>query len=175
MTETTAVTPATTLALAVTDLELAYKVRGIDRPVLRGVSFDIEPGRSYGLVGESGCGKSTAALGIVRYLPRNGRITGGSITVAGRDVLALSRAGLRDYHARTVSMVYQNPGSALNPTIRVGEQVAEVFRHHRALAHRAASEASIWKCCAKSGISRTQLASRPSTPTSYPAACSNAS
>ena len=127
MTETTAVTPATTLALAVTDLELAYKVRGIDRPVLRGVSFDIEPGRSYGLVGESGCGKSTAALGIVRYLPRNGRITGGSITVAGRDVLALSRAGLRDYHARTVSMVYQNPGSALNPGMRVGAQVAEAF------------------------------------------------
>ena len=128
MTETTAVTPAAgTLALAVTDLELAYTVRGIDRPVLRGVSFEIEPGRSYGLVGESGCGKSTAALGIVRYLPRNGRITGGSITVAGQDVLALGARGLRDYHARTVSMVYQNPGSALNPGMRVGAQVAEAF------------------------------------------------
>ena len=102
-------------------------MRGIDRPVLRGVSFEIEPGRSYGLVGESGCGKSTAALGIVRYLPRNGRITGGSITVAGQDVLALGARGLRDYHARTVSMVYQNPGSALNPGMRVGAQVAEAF------------------------------------------------
>jgi peptide/nickel transport system ATP-binding protein len=126
--ETTAVTPAASaFALAVTDLELAYAVRGIDRPVLRGVSFEIEPGRSYGLVGESGCGKSTAALGIVRYLPRNGRITGGSITVAGQDVLALGAKGLRDYHARTVSMVYQNPGSALNPGMRVGAQVAEAF------------------------------------------------
>ncbi len=114
-------------ALEVSDLELAYRVRGIDRPVLRGVSFSIERGRSFGLVGESGCGKSTAALGIVRYLPRNGRISGGAISVAGRDVLALGGRELRDYHARTVSMVYQNPGSALNPGLRVGTQVAEAF------------------------------------------------
>ena len=114
-------------ALAVDDLELVYRVRGIDRPVLRGVSFAIERGRSYGLVGESGCGKSTAALGIVRYLPRNGRVTSGSVAVAGRDVLSLGGRALRDYHARTVSMVYQNPGAALNPGIRVGQQVAEAF------------------------------------------------
>ena len=114
-------------ALDVADLELVYKVRGVDRPVLRGVSFAIERGRSYGLVGESGCGKSTAALGIVRYLPRNGRISAGSVSVAGQDVLALGGRGLRDYHARTVSMVYQNPGSALNPGLRVGTQVAEAF------------------------------------------------
>jgi peptide/nickel transport system ATP-binding protein len=129
MSETIAPTPpeATTRALDVSDLELVYTVRGVDRPVLRGVSFAIEPGRSYGLVGESGCGKSTAALGIVRYLPRNGRITGGRISVAGQDVLALGQRGLREYHARTVSMVYQNPGSALNPGMRVGAQVAEAF------------------------------------------------
>ncbi len=118
---------AAAAALEVSDLELVYTVRGIDRPVLRGVSFSIEPGRSYGLVGESGCGKSTAALGIVRYLPRNGRVTSGSVSVAGRDVLALGGKTLRDYHARTVSMVYQNPGSALNPGMRVGPQVAEAF------------------------------------------------
>ena len=64
-------------------------MRGIDRRVLRGVTFSVERGRSYGLVGESGCGKSTAALGIVRALPRNGRITFGGVSVAGRDVLAL--------------------------------------------------------------------------------------
>ena len=114
-------------ALSVSDLELVYTVRGVDRPVLRGVSFEIERGRSYGLVGESGCGKSTAALGIVRYLPRNGRITNGSVSVAGVDVLGLGGKGLREYHARTVSMVYQNPGSALNPGMRVGAQVAEAF------------------------------------------------
>jgi len=114
-------------ALEVVDLELAYRVRGIDRRVLRGVSFTIERGRSYGLVGESGCGKSTAALGIVRYLPRNGRVTGGRIAVAGHDVLALGGGALRHYHARIVSMVYQNPGAALNPSMRVGDQVSEAF------------------------------------------------
>jgi peptide/nickel transport system ATP-binding protein len=114
-------------ALEVADLELVYRVRGIDRRVLRGVSFSIERGRSYGLVGESGCGKSTVALGIVRYLPRNGRVTGGSISVTGTDVLALAGPKLREYHARTVSMVYQNPGAALNPGLRVGAQVAEAF------------------------------------------------
>ena len=114
-------------ALEVSDLELVYRVRGVDRPVLRGISLTIGRGLSYGLVGESGCGKSTAALGIVRYLPRNGRVTGGSIAVAGQDVLALGRRGLRQYHARTVSMVYQSPGSALNPSLKVGAQIAEAF------------------------------------------------
>jgi peptide/nickel transport system ATP-binding protein len=113
--------------LDVSDLELVYKVRGVDRPVLRGVSFTIEKGQSYGLVGESGCGKSTAALAIVRYLPRNGRVSGGTVKVAGRDVHALGTRDLRDYHSRIVSMVYQNPGSALNPSMRVGAQVAEAF------------------------------------------------
>ena len=118
---------STAPALEIVDLELAYRVRGVDRPVLRGVSFSIERGRSYGLVGESGCGKSTAALGIVRYLPRNGRVTGGRVSVGGTDVLALRGGDLRNYHARTVSMVYQNPGAALNPSMRVGDQVGEAF------------------------------------------------
>ncbi len=119
--------PGVPLALEVDHLRLAYRVRGIDRPVLRGVSFSIERGRSYGLVGESGCGKSTVALGIVRYLPRNGRVTDGSVQVDGEDVLALRGRGLREYHARTISMVYQNPGAALNPGLRIGTQVAEAF------------------------------------------------
>jgi len=118
---------ATAPALEVRDLDVAYRVRGHDRPVLRGLSLRIERGESYGLVGESGCGKSTAALAIVRYLARNGRVTGGSISVAGRDVLALRRGELREFRARTVSMVYQNPGAALNPAMRVGDQVVEAF------------------------------------------------
>jgi peptide/nickel transport system ATP-binding protein len=113
--------------LLVDEVDVHYRVRGRDRQVLRGVSFQVEPGESYGLVGESGCGKSTVALAIVRYLPRNGGVGSGSISVAGRDVLALRGRALRNYHARTVSMVYQNPGAALNPSMRVGTQVAEAF------------------------------------------------
>ena len=64
-------------ALELRDLDVVYTVRGRDRQVLRGVSFEIGRGESYGLVGESGCGKSTAALAIVRYLARNGRVSGG--------------------------------------------------------------------------------------------------
>jgi peptide/nickel transport system ATP-binding protein len=114
-------------ALELADLDVVYRVRGKDRQVLRRVSFAVETGASYGLVGESGCGKSTAALAIVRYLPRNGRVSSGSITIAGTDALALKGNDLREFHARTVSMVYQNPGAALNPSIRVGAQVAEAF------------------------------------------------
>ena len=78
---------ATAPALEVRDLCVDYRVRGVWREVLRGISFTVERGGSYGLLGESGCGKSTAALAAIRYLPRNGRVSGGSITVAGEDVL----------------------------------------------------------------------------------------
>jgi len=121
------VTDAAPAALELRDLDVAYLVRGRTRPVLRGVSLEIRRGESYGLVGESGCGKSTTALAIVRYLARNGRVTGGSIAVAGRDVLGLRRGELREFRARSVSMVYQNPGAALNPSLKVGAQVAEAF------------------------------------------------
>jgi peptide/nickel transport system ATP-binding protein len=114
-------------ALAVEDLEIVYRVRGRDREVVRGITFAIEKQGSYGLVGESGCGKTTAALSIVRYLPRNGRVRRGSIRVAGQDVLVLRGEPLRRYRLDAVSMVYQNPGSALNPSLRVGRQIAEVF------------------------------------------------
>jgi peptide/nickel transport system ATP-binding protein len=114
-------------ALALRDVEIVYRVRGRDREVVRGVTFTIEKQGNYGLVGESGCGKSTVALSIVRYLPRNGRVTKGSIHVAGQNAIALRGEALRRYRRDAVSMVYQNPGSALNPALRVGRQVAEVF------------------------------------------------
>ena len=115
-------------ALELDDVHAVYRVRGIDRPVLRGVSFSIPRGGSFGLVGESGCGKSTAAYAIMRYLPRNGRVTSGSIHVAGRDLLAMGEGDVRNLRTTTLSMVYQNPGTALNPSIRIGDQVAEVFQ-----------------------------------------------
>jgi peptide/nickel transport system ATP-binding protein len=118
---------AVAAALQVENLEIAYRVRGRQQRVVRDVSFRVGRGESYGLVGESGCGKSTIALAIVRYLARNGRVSGGAVAIDGRDVLTLNGSELRQLRASTVSMVYQEPGRALNPTIRVGRQVAEVF------------------------------------------------
>ena len=114
-------------AIQLEDLEVVYRVRGVDRNVLRGVSLTIGEGESYGLVGESGCGKTTAAFAIMRALPRNGRVISGSIRVNGEDLLGMGQAGVRKLRATTLSMVYQNPAAALNPTIRVGAQVGEVF------------------------------------------------
>jgi peptide/nickel transport system ATP-binding protein len=128
-------------ALKVEDLEVAYIVRGIPRPVLRGVSFEIAPGEAYGLVGESGCGKSTTAYAAVRYLPRNGRITGGRIMVAGDDITAMSDDGVRRFRMHHASMVYQDPGAALNPSTKVGPQVIEAFTvlgHDSKTAHEEA-------------------------------------
>jgi peptide/nickel transport system ATP-binding protein len=121
--------PANTApALELEDLEVAYRVRGVWRRVLRGVSLRVGQGESFGLVGESGCGKSTAAFAALRFLPRNGRVSSGSIRVGGQDLLAMSDGDVRRMRATTVSMVYQNPTSALNPSIQIGDQVAEVFR-----------------------------------------------
>ncbi|MGH7190966.1 MAG: ATP-binding cassette domain-containing protein, partial [Acetobacteraceae bacterium] len=109
------------------DLAVSYRVRGRERLVLRGVSFRIASGEAFGLVGESGCGKSTAALAVARFLPRQGRISGGRIRIGGRDTAALAAADLRRLRSGGVSMVYQNPGRALNPVMRIGPQIAEVF------------------------------------------------
>ena len=102
-------------------------MRGHDRAAIRGISFAVGKGESFGLVGESGCGKSTVALALVRYLSRNGRVSGGSILIDGQNPYDLGEAELRRLRSRSVSMVYQDPSRALNPSIRIGRQVAEVF------------------------------------------------
>jgi peptide/nickel transport system ATP-binding protein len=114
-------------ALAVHDLDIAYRVRGNDRQVIRGLTFTIGRGETFGLVGESGCGKSTVALAVARYLPGNGLVRQGSIHIGGQDALAMQGEALRAFRARSLAMVYQDPGRALNPSIRIGPQVAEVF------------------------------------------------
>ena len=102
-------------------------MRGIPREVLRGVTFHVRPGEAYGLVGESGCGKSTTAYAALRYLPSNGVITAGRILVAGADVTKMSERDLRRFRATEASMVYQDPGTSLNPTLKIGRQVTEAF------------------------------------------------
>lgn len=114
-------------ALDVRDLNISYQVRGRRHIVVRHLTLHIAPNEAVGLVGESGCGKSTTALAISRYLPRHAEVVAGGLLVAGQDILAMGRQQLRAHRARTVSHVYQDPGRALNPSMHVGQQVAEVI------------------------------------------------
>jgi peptide/nickel transport system ATP-binding protein len=114
-------------ALTVVGLTVAYRSRGREREVLQDVTLRVKRGETYGLVGESGCGKSTAALAVLRYLPRNGRVKAGRISIAGRDVASLDADALRGMRATAVSMVYQDPGRALNPSLTIARQVSEAF------------------------------------------------
>ncbi|MGH8924269.1 MAG: ABC transporter ATP-binding protein [Acidimicrobiia bacterium] len=117
----------TSSALEVRDLALDYRIGPDWKTALRDINFTVERGESFGLVGESGCGKSTVAMAIMHYLPRNGRVSAGSIRLAGRDVTDLSPRELRDLRVNRISMVYQNPSTSLNPSIRVGRQIEDVF------------------------------------------------
>jgi len=114
-------------ALTLVGLTVTYRIRGRDREVLHDVSFRVRRGEAYGLVGESGCGKSTVAMAILRYLPRNGKAKAGKILIAGQDVQALDADALRTMRATAISMVYQDPGRALNPSMTIARQVAEAF------------------------------------------------
>src|SRR6185437_6185483 len=148
-------------ALTIENLDVAYRVRGRDRPVLRGLNLRIRRGEAYGLVGESGSGKSTAAFAAVRYLPRNGCVTGGRILVDGLDLMALSPAKLRRLRTQSVSMVYQDPGRALNPALRIGRQMTEVFE-------AGGLDADAAQARAQEMLSRVQISSPNRVMANYP-------
>ncbi|MBF0497459.1 MAG: ABC transporter ATP-binding protein, partial [Deltaproteobacteria bacterium] len=99
-----------------------------------GVSLFIDEGETLGLVGESGCGKSMTALSIMQLVPApNGRITAGSIRFEGRDLLTLPRGAIRAIRGNSISMIFQEPMTSLNPVFTIGNQILEVIRLHQKL------------------------------------------
>src|SRR5688572_22176649 len=98
--------------LEVEDLAIDYKIGTEWKRAVRDINFTIERGQTFGLVGESGCGKSTVAMAIMHYLPRNGKVGGGSIRLAGRDLTHMGGRELRQVRVNQISMVYQDPASA---------------------------------------------------------------
>lgn len=120
--------------LEIENLSVAYRQGGDWLLAVREATLQIRSGETYGLVGESGSGKTTLVLAIMRYLGENGSVRSGSILLQGRDLLALSKGEMRQVWGKQITMVPQNPQSSLNPSIRIGEQIAETLRFHQEMS-----------------------------------------
>jgi len=129
--------------LDVESLAISYETRKGDVPAVRDVSFDIQRGEAHSIVGESGCGKSTVAFGIVNFLGRNGRIVSGRILFQGKDLVDRPQEELRRIRGDRIAMVYQDPMQALNPSMRIGDQMSEVLIVHRDMEQKKAEEKCI--------------------------------
>src|SRR5262245_20956599 len=116
----------------VVDLDFAYRRGDGWMRVLHGVSFAVRRGEAFGLVGESGCGKSTAAYQLLAYHRENSRVEGGRVLFQGTDLQELDRSALDRLRGNRVSLVPQNPTTALSPGMRVGRQIVEVLQFHDA-------------------------------------------
>jgi peptide/nickel transport system ATP-binding protein len=119
--------------LRLEDLSVSYRSRRGEVPAVVGVSLDLAAGESLGLVGESGCGKSTIAFAIMRWLAGRGRIAGGRVLFDGHDMGTMSREALRRIRGKRIAMVFQEAMSALNPCLTIGAQLTEVLRFHEGL------------------------------------------
>lgn len=126
--------------LEITDLSISFFTHEVAIPAVKAFSMRVMPGETVGLVGESGSGKSTVALAIMRYLGRNGRITQGSVKFLGEDLVKASDASLRTIRGKQISMVYQEPSSSLNSSMRIGDQLCEVPVVHEGVSWTVAQD-----------------------------------
>jgi len=132
-----------TPVLKVENAAISYETRYGDVEAVRDVSFEVRRATTFGVVGESGCGKSTVAFGIVDFLGPNGKIVGGSIIFQGRELVGRSQKELRTLRGDQIAMVYQDPMQALNPSVTIGDQLAEVLTVHRGIPKAEAWQRSI--------------------------------
>lgn len=129
--------------LSVRNLTLEYQTRRGPVSAVDGLSFDLGYGESMGLVGESGCGKTSVAMTLMRLLPENARIRQGQILFEDQDLVKVSEARMRDVRWRRMAMVFQAAMNALDPVYRVGEQIEEAIRHHERSVAPADSQARV--------------------------------
>ncbi len=132
-----------TPVLQVDNLSVAYKVRGGEIEAVQDVTFSINRGQSHGIVGESGCGKSTVAWSILNFLGSNGYVKRGSITFQGQDLVGKEGEELRQLRGDQIAMVYQDPMQALNPSLQLGQQMTEVLTVHRGISQAEAEDRCI--------------------------------
>ncbi|MFZ8946053.1 MAG: dipeptide ABC transporter ATP-binding protein, partial [Paracoccaceae bacterium] len=120
--------------LEIEDLSISFFTRLREIPAVMDFSVVVQPGEAVGLVGESGCGKSTVALGVMQDLGVNGRVVGGTIKFKGRDLAEMSDEELRDIRGNEIAMIYQEPMASLNPAMKVGRQLMEVPMIHEGVS-----------------------------------------
>jgi peptide/nickel transport system ATP-binding protein len=125
-----------TALLEVAGLRTEIRTQSATVKAVRDVSFSIAPGETVGLVGESGCGKSMTGMSLMRLLPPGGRIAAGSVNLAGRDLTTLSESDMRRIRGNDVAMIFQDPMTSLNPTMTVGDQIAEPAIIHQGLSQK---------------------------------------
>jgi peptide/nickel transport system ATP-binding protein len=130
--------------IEVENLVTAFRIGGGWHPAVRDVSFSVRHNETLAIVGESGCGKSVTALSIMGLVPpANGRISGGHIRFAERDLVALDEEEMRKIRGDRISMIFQEPMTSLNPVLTVGFQVAEALRYHRDMGRGEANAAAL--------------------------------
>ena len=142
------------------DLVIEFETSAGPVQAVRGASFQLEEGEAIGLAGESGCGKTTTALSIMRLLPYNGKIKGGSIRFRGRDLLKLSEPSVRKVRWKDISIVFQGAMNSLNPVQRIGKQIAEPILLHEDIEEDEAMS-RVGDLLELVGISRSRLADYP--------------